>query len=80
MVTPEDETKIRTIIREELAHAADPSPFWIGRDETTGGIFLVKGNVKHHLDTFDQVDAAAKAFSAQNRGDQALALSTLAEV
>lgn len=80
MVTPEDETKIRTIVAEELAKAADPSPFWIGRDESSGAIYLVKGNIKHHLTSFAEVDAAAVAFSAQNRGDQALALSTLAEV
>lgn len=80
MVTDTDAQKIRTIVAEELAKVKDPNPFWIGRDETTGAIYLVKNNVKVHLVNFAQVDAAAKAFSAENRGDQGLALSVLAEV
>lgn len=80
MVTDADAQKIRTIVAEELAKVKDPNPFWIGRDENTGGIYLVKNNVKVHLVNFAQVDAAAKAFSAENRGDQGIALSVLAEV
>lgn len=87
MVTDDDAQKIRQIVKEELAAAALRP--WIGRDETSGGIYLVDiTNTKHHIEdgsdadgngVIDTVDVLMRYFSAVNKGDQGRALKDLPE-